>query len=519
MGFHEGRIFLDSESGIYNPGQTIFGKLEFVQGKVKTFRGIYVRVKGFAHVHWTTSHTRRHNDKTEHYTVSHTGHQEFFRVKQYLIGGEKGEIELQPDKYSLPFQCHIPAHCPSSYEGTHGHIRYEVKVVVDRAFKIDQEKEIRFQVDAPLDLNTMPQLREPINFEMVDSYCCFCMNSGSSNTVVKVPVSGFAPGDAVPIEVECTNKGDVEIDSIKLKLVKKTTFTATDHPDTKHEETTIAEAAKGPCPGDSTKSWLVTLEVPLMDINNVKACSVIDVDYVFEVKVNPSGCHSSSEEEASVTLGTTSLLRDAPEVPEQNMPQNAFPGQTLGLSPYPGGNVPYPAGDNPYPVGNTPYPVGNSPYPTGNVPYPPGNVPYPPGNMPYPAGNGPYPANMPQPAVNVPYPGGNAPYPGGNISYPGGNGPYPPGNGPYPGAPSPYPPPYPGGHLQMPEPADVKKSPIMGFRSEESAPLIPCDNPPQVNPYASASAPAIPNDNTTNPTVPETPTAPTPYNPEFMDKK
>lgn len=39
MGFDQGRIILDSPNSSYYAGQTIFGKLEFQQDKVKTLRG------------------------------------------------------------------------------------------------------------------------------------------------------------------------------------------------------------------------------------------------------------------------------------------------------------------------------------------------------------------------------------------------------------------------------------------------------------------------------------------------
>lgn len=67
-----------------------------------------------------------------------------------------GEHRLQPGKHEFPFTFPLPVNCPSSFEGEYGHIRYEMKVVVDRAFKFDQEKKIALRVIAPLDLNADP---------------------------------------------------------------------------------------------------------------------------------------------------------------------------------------------------------------------------------------------------------------------------------------------------------------------------------------------------------------------------
>lgn len=57
------------------------------------------------------------------------------------------------------FECPIPVNCPSSFEDSDGHIRYQIKIVVDRAFKLDQEKMALFRIVAPVDLNLIPSVR------------------------------------------------------------------------------------------------------------------------------------------------------------------------------------------------------------------------------------------------------------------------------------------------------------------------------------------------------------------------
>lgn len=45
MGFSDGRIILNSENGVYYPGQRLCGRLEFDQETVKTFRGKTLRLR------------------------------------------------------------------------------------------------------------------------------------------------------------------------------------------------------------------------------------------------------------------------------------------------------------------------------------------------------------------------------------------------------------------------------------------------------------------------------------------
>lgn len=61
------------------------------------------------------------------------------------------------------------------------------------------------------------------------------------------------------------------------------TFHATQNPGTKHESDTIVEIKKGPIPGGATRSWVVDMEMPIMDVYNMGTCRYIDIDYEFKV--------------------------------------------------------------------------------------------------------------------------------------------------------------------------------------------------------------------------------------------
>ncbi|CAK1580794.1 unnamed protein product [Parnassius mnemosyne] len=547
MGFDEGSIILNSENGTYYAGQTIYGKLVFQQDKVKTFRGIYVKVKGFCKVHWTTSHTRREGNRNVTYHKTHESHEEYFRRKVYLLGSEDGEYHLQPGKHELPFDCPIPANCPSSFEGSFGHVRYEIKIVVDRAFKLDQEKKMSIRVIAPLDLNVEPYCKEPMQFDIEDTYCCCCMRYGSSETVVKLPVSGYCPGQLIPIEVNCSNQGKVKIDII-LSIKKKVTFHASVNPDTRHESDTIAEIKKGPIPGGTTRTWMVDMEVPAIDVYNMGSCRYIDVYYEFKVTVSPNGCHKDSDDKRRIVIGTIPMVWQQDNVPnplQDQMPilnQSMFPASPYPPNPYPVENSPYPGENSTYPSQNSPYPDTNQPHP-GVIPsYPNVNQPYPGAIAPYPGATSPYTLN-PQ-MNNSPYPGAiipstntshptspspvNPPYPAFNLTPNQNLAPYPPNSSPYPAQnplPNPNVSPYPGSPNQanVQYPPGINRSPVLtgssislktgtfGFIAQGDTKAFPipslppgADVPypatPTNNPYATASAPepATPDDESKN---------------------
>lgn len=63
------------------------------------------------------------------------------------------QLELSSGHHSYSFSCALPAHLPTSYEGTYGHIRYTVRLVLERPWKFDQSYKVAFTVLKPFDLN------------------------------------------------------------------------------------------------------------------------------------------------------------------------------------------------------------------------------------------------------------------------------------------------------------------------------------------------------------------------------
>lgn len=89
-----------------------------------------------------------------------TGHEEYFEIHFYMVGSKNGnEITLPPGVHTYPFTCALPPNLPSSFEGEFGHVRYTIKVTLDRPWKFDQDTKMAFTVISPIDLNQNPALK------------------------------------------------------------------------------------------------------------------------------------------------------------------------------------------------------------------------------------------------------------------------------------------------------------------------------------------------------------------------
>ncbi|KAJ2949378.1 hypothetical protein O0L34_g15290 [Tuta absoluta] len=392
MGFDHGRIVFERTNRIYYAGEIMRGKVVFNQEKKKSFTGIYAKLKGVCDVHWTSGSEFDRGGRTHH-----TSHEKYVDQKVYLIGGPNGDVHIQPGHYEYPFTLTIPSHCPPSFEGPYGHIKYTVKVAIERLFKFDQEKTVAITVLNPKDLNMDPYCREPMLFEFEETYCCWCSSQGMCETTVKLPQSGYCPGQTINFELKCTNNSSVEMDLIMFQIIETRKYKAVHNSDSKNAKDVIATMTKGPVHKHTTRNWSVAMEIPQLVLFNLDACKYIDIRYDFKVKILVnSGCHLDASDRRQLVLGHIPLREFGG--PPQAAQIVAQPVATT-LMPFPTNNGTYSAENGPYSNKKTPYPGGNPPYPVATAPYSGANSLYPP-NQPCLGTNPPYP-----PGQNPPCPG------------------------------------------------------------------------------------------------------------------
>lgn len=125
-----------------------------------SFLGIKIRFLGEANTQWVETEKRQNQEgKTEEERKDVTGHEEYFQISYYLLGGaNSGETELASGAHTYPFTCSLPPSIPSSFEGEYGHVRYTIKVTLDRPWKFDQDSKMAFTVISPVDLVSEFQL-------------------------------------------------------------------------------------------------------------------------------------------------------------------------------------------------------------------------------------------------------------------------------------------------------------------------------------------------------------------------
>ncbi|VVC95248.1 unnamed protein product [Leptidea sinapis] len=287
MGIKEANIYLDNQWNTYYAGQTVNGRIEYVFDSPKKVRGIHVKFKGEAHTEWSESKQEEDSQgKSQSSDTLHTGNEEYFQISYYLLGNNSGgEIEIPAGKQVYNFTCALPPVLPSSFEGEYGYVRYTIKV-------------------------------EPIHFQMEKTFCCFCCASLPLSVDVRAPVSGYCPGQVIPLTVDIENKSNVQLHLVKVFLRKVVTYRTTS-PSTaiKKCKDIIVTIQEGPVPAGITKQYLMNIEVPPMPPSNLVNCSIIDLDYDLKVVCAVSGMHLNLKDRKYVTIGTVPLVGMAGQTP------------------------------------------------------------------------------------------------------------------------------------------------------------------------------------------------------------
>lgn len=330
MGLKGCEIQLDNPWNTYYAGQTINGQIKLTFDSAKKVRGIIIRFLGEANTEWTevrrvTNSEGKDEDETEHLK----GHEEYFQIQYYLLGGKNSsEIELPAGEHTYPFTCALPPTLPSSFEGEFGHVRYTVKVTLDRPWKFDQDMKMAFTVIAPVDLNLNPRVKEPFKLELEKSFCCFCCRSGPLSVITTLPVTGYVSGQVIPITCECDNASNVAISLVKFVLRKRVTFhTSQPRREKKESKITISELSVGPVAGAESRTFTQHLEIPALPPTNLLNCGIIALDYDLHVQCDVSGPHRNLSGNIPITLGTIPLASFKAPAPYTDVPAQVPPQQ------------------------------------------------------------------------------------------------------------------------------------------------------------------------------------------------
>ncbi|XP_033343075.2 arrestin domain-containing protein 2 [Megalopta genalis] len=311
-------IELDRPGAVYQVGESVTGNIIVNTSEEKSVRGLYFIAKGAASVYWTESSSSTDSDgKSTSTSDSYSASEHYFTIKGNVLGSSESDsrVEIKEGYHQYPFMFQLPCNIPSSFENFYGNIRYTVKAVIDRPWKFDHECKVAFTVISVLDLNANRDKCLGIYDEAQKNLYCCCCRLGSMNVTIRIPSSGYVPGQLINTSMNFgTASSQVPVSKISTKLERVTRFHATTKSRTENFEIS-SSSYSGPFSTHTVAN--LEIRVPPTPPSNLSFCRIIDMDYYLKVIVHFPGAHVNVQRRYPLLIGSIPLYV-APSAPHES---------------------------------------------------------------------------------------------------------------------------------------------------------------------------------------------------------
>ncbi|KAH8374747.1 hypothetical protein KR200_005090 [Drosophila serrata] len=301
--------FSNNPRGIFYAGQLISGQVVIKTEKAKPVKAVVLQIKGFAETYWTDP---EFDSEDQSNGESFKGHVDYIATKAYLHGSSSSiEVIIEPGTSTFRFACQLPITCPSSFEGTHGRVRYLVNVRFLRPWKFDQNFGRSFTVLKVMDLNTESlMLRVATQVESQRTYCCFPCRSDPLSIRLSLPQGGFVPGQTIPVGVMISNDSHVAVEDITVTLAMVVIYySQPPTADTNKDRFVMVQKTGEGAPAKCRKQFTFDIRVPATPPTCFNLCSIIQIGYQVEAEARVKGCHANQSVHMPVTIGSVPLTK------------------------------------------------------------------------------------------------------------------------------------------------------------------------------------------------------------------
>ncbi|XP_071755861.1 arrestin domain-containing protein 3-like [Centroberyx gerrardi] len=275
-----------NERNTFSSGDLITGQIFFELTKPTKINSITLALTGKAHVHWSSSGggSRKRRRQRRNFSAK----LEFFNIKRDIVQGNGaigGASKLQPGTHVYPFTCQLPqGNFPSSFRGVHGHIAYSLTVGISRPWHLSKDFVTEFNFVNSIDVN-QPELLAPLAGSNSMTLCRLWCASGPVSMTVSLGKKVFTPGETAKITCEFSNASS-QTATPKARLVQNQMFyTHNKAHSRKIIKALASETGRPVSPHSSDVFTEMTLAVPAAVPLTISNCSIIEVDYIIEVRL------------------------------------------------------------------------------------------------------------------------------------------------------------------------------------------------------------------------------------------
>lgn len=215
------------------------------------------------------------------------------------------------------FEFTLPPQLPGSCETICGEVRYEIVADLDIPWRLHESTTKKLNIVRIEDLNLQPDLKLAVRNEEIVTFCCFFCASDPCMVTLKLPFSGYVPGQYIDFEIDFHNKSDIDLIET-LVVLQKTIRYESDLPE-KNVHCEINDVTKVKVPKVSGKVERLhegRIQIPReIQLSNSHCCRIIQISYDLKIEVVTVGCHGNISIQTPITIGSIPLEFFKPSVP------------------------------------------------------------------------------------------------------------------------------------------------------------------------------------------------------------
>ncbi|XP_063673910.1 arrestin domain-containing protein 2-like isoform X2 [Bolinopsis microptera] len=292
---------------VYFAGETVRGKVLLHVNHPIYIRGLFIQIKGDCNVHWTEK-CNGYKAEPRHYR----NYQQCLGWSHFFLGNPRTVVKLEPGAHEFEFNYTLPRKIPSSFEGSHGNIRYFVMSQLDWPGGNHFQQTLQcITVNSIFDLNLSPDTKS--SEERKTEHHQVLLRR-SLKTTLNVPRKGFVPGQTVTAFASVDNKTMHSVISSKTELVEVCKYQACDQ-----EQTTkrvVAKCKRGPIPRGTKDTWHVMLDIPPIPPSGLVYCHIIHLEYYIKLTVETVRL-PKQKLQIPLIIGTIPLKEDADQFEDE----------------------------------------------------------------------------------------------------------------------------------------------------------------------------------------------------------
>ncbi|XP_011700742.1 PREDICTED: arrestin domain-containing protein 2-like [Wasmannia auropunctata] len=298
--------FDQPSSHIYKPGEIVSGYVIIGLAKEKLAEALKLTAKGEAKVSWdeTSSTTDSDGNST---TTTYSGTELYFSVNILLLeSSDDGKVHLPAGLSRYPFCIQLPHNIPCNFEDRVGHVRYTIHAIIVRPWRFNHKCKVALTINTPYDLNIRREQCIGISEEISETFsCCCCLSSDTVNAHIKVPMTGFVPGQWLEVFFELKDTAVIAaLQKICVKLQKALEYRA--NVSRKRVRTTVASVHKQ-MQSDKLTDFTLRILVPSTPSSELEFCNIINLKYILRIGFHSSKTYPKIVREYPILIGTIPL--------------------------------------------------------------------------------------------------------------------------------------------------------------------------------------------------------------------